>query len=59
MCQRVTCPKCKKATFAGCGRHVEQVLQGVPKEERCACDQQVAAPSGEPAPRRKGWWPFA
>ena len=37
MCQRTECPRCKKPTFAGCGRHVEQVLADVPKEERCQC----------------------
>ncbi len=28
MCQRVTCRTCKKATYRGCGQHVEQVLAG-------------------------------
>ena len=64
MCQRVTCPKCHKATFAGCGMHVEQVLRGVPAEQRCTCNQKAAAPPGgaatpsEPAPKRAGWRPF-
>lgn len=58
MCQRVACAKCNKATFTGCGKHVEQVLRGVPKEQRCACNEQVAMPSGKAAPKRKGWWPF-
>ena len=33
MCRRVQCPKCKKASWAGCGAHVEQVLAGVPAAE--------------------------
>lgn len=37
MCQRVTCSKCGRPTFAGCGAHVEQVLRDVPRAERCAC----------------------
>ena len=37
MCQRVTCSTCGKPTFAGCGRHVEQVLGDVPPEQRCKC----------------------
>ncbi|RKE17881.1 hypothetical protein BX266_1152 [Streptomyces sp. TLI_171] len=43
MCRRVTCKSCGRPTFAGCGMHVEQVLAGVPKSQRCACD---AAASG-------------
>lgn len=38
MCQRTTCRKCGKATYSGCGQHVEQVLGNVPKSERCSCD---------------------
>ena len=30
MCQRITCRKCGKPSFAGCGRHVESVLGDVP-----------------------------
>jgi len=37
MCQRTTCPKCKKPTYAGCGAHIEQVLGDVPKDKRCKC----------------------
>jgi hypothetical protein len=44
MCRAVTCKKCKKASWAGCGAHVEQVLAGVPKADRCACRE--TAPVG-------------
>jgi len=37
VCRRKTCAACHKPTWAGCGLHVEQVLAGVPKEQRCAC----------------------
>jgi hypothetical protein len=37
MCRRVACRTCTKATYAGCGLHVEQVLAGVRKADRCAC----------------------
>ena len=43
MCQRVDCSKCGKPTYAGCGRHIEAVLAGVPRAERCRCRE------GEPA----------
>jgi hypothetical protein len=37
MCSPARCRKCGKATYKGCGQHVEQVLAGVPKEQRCTC----------------------
>lgn len=37
MCSPATCHTCGKATYSGCGQHVDQVLGGVPKNERCAC----------------------
>lgn len=44
MCTRITCRTCKRPTYRGCGAHVEQVLAGVPKEDRCSCrtDQPTA-----------------
>lgn len=35
MCQRIQCSSCGKPTFAGCGRHIEQVLGDVKPEDRC------------------------
>ncbi|KAH8822855.1 hypothetical protein DL96DRAFT_1619541 [Flagelloscypha sp. PMI_526] len=35
MCYKVECKTCKKATWAGCGRHIEQALAGVAEEDRC------------------------
>jgi hypothetical protein len=43
----VMCPTCKKATYRGCGQHVEQVLAGVPASQRCGC---------APAPRAGAAW---
>jgi len=45
MCRRVDCPKCGRPTFAGCGRHVEQVLGDVPPAERCRCGEAQAKDS--------------
>ncbi|GAA2796419.1 hypothetical protein GCM10010441_22060 [Kitasatospora paracochleata] len=37
MCRRTTCRTCGKAGYAGCGMHVDQVLSGVPRADRCTC----------------------
>jgi len=41
MCRRVTCSKCGKPTFAGCGMHVESVLGDVPAAARCRCREEA------------------
>lgn len=40
MCQRVTCSKCGKQTWSGCGKHIEQALAGVPAAQRCTCPRK-------------------
>jgi hypothetical protein len=35
MCRAITCKSCGKTGWAGCGQHVDQVLAGVPKAQRC------------------------
>lgn len=35
MCKAVTCRTCGKATWEGCGQHVDEALAGVPAEQRC------------------------
>jgi len=37
MCRAVTCSRCGKPTWKGCGQHVEMVLGDVPDDERCHC----------------------
>nr|CAX74579.1 hypotheticial protein [Schistosoma japonicum] len=37
MCIKVTCSKCGKFTWKGCGKHVEQVMKDVPPEDQCQC----------------------
>lgn len=41
----MTCKKCGKPNWAGCGAHVEMVLADVPKAQRCKCRE------GGPVPR--------
>jgi len=48
MCQRVTCSACGKPTYAGCGRHIEQVLGDVPTDMRCVCREQKQAKPTQP-----------
>jgi hypothetical protein len=50
MCTRITCPRCHKPSYAGCGAHVEHVLRDVPEAERCKCREE--APSGRAEPRQ-------
>jgi hypothetical protein len=61
MCRRVTCEKCGRPTWAGCGLHIEQALMGVPAESRCKCREAVAVGTPPPPPPRRArpkWWPF-
>jgi hypothetical protein len=37
MCSRVNCHICNKATWSGCGEHVEEALAGVSEADRCSC----------------------
>ncbi|KAF8972144.1 hypothetical protein BDZ97DRAFT_1013846 [Flammula alnicola] len=36
-CRQVKCETCGKITWAGCGQHVEAVMQGVKEEDKCTC----------------------
>jgi len=46
MCSPATCRACGKATYKGCGQHVEQVLRGVPRDQRCSCTPEQKAAGG-------------
>jgi hypothetical protein len=37
MCYPVPCASCNKTTWAGCGDHVDEALNGVPDDQRCTC----------------------
>ena len=54
MCRAVTCRKCGKTTWAGCGQHVKQVMAGVPASQRCAGHASDPAAS-DPAASGGGW----
>ncbi len=51
MCRAVTCKKCGKPSWKGCGAHVEQVLGEVPKNQRCRCREETAVNV-----KRKSWF---
>jgi len=48
MCSKVTCKQCGKATWSGCGEHIEEALHGIPKSERCPGHAGDAATSSQP-----------
>lgn len=43
MCSKTTCRTCGKATWTGCGNHIEQALAGVPQKDRCSCEKQSSS----------------
>jgi hypothetical protein len=56
MCRRIDCAKCGRPTYAGCGRHVEQVLGDVPPAQRCRCDETRAkTPDAPPSAGPRSW----
>jgi hypothetical protein len=46
MCRKVACRTCGKATWAGCGQHVDEVMRGVPKRDRCEGHQTQPSEGG-------------
>lgn len=48
MCRRTECPDCKKPSYAGCGRHIDQVLGDVPPADRCHCHEKKGSESATP-----------
>jgi len=42
MCYPVTCPRCGKTGWGGCGQHVDAVMRSVPAADRCTCDRDTA-----------------
>ncbi len=37
MCYPVRCATCGKTGWGGCGEHVDSVMAGIPKDQRCTC----------------------
>lgn len=46
MCHAITCPSCGKATWEGCGQHIELALAGVPQADRCQGHDAVGSGFG-------------
>lgn len=40
MCWLDTCNICNKKTFAGCGKHIENIMKNIPLSERCKCKRK-------------------
>lgn len=47
MCRAVTCKKCGKTTWAGCGQHVDDVMRHVPRSERCPGHENEPKEAGQ------------
>ncbi|MFI7588609.1 hypothetical protein ACIB24_16180 [Spongisporangium articulatum] len=50
MCRAVTCRRCGKTTWAGCGQHVDAVMRNVPASQRCTCERNAPSPSRDRSP---------
>lgn len=46
MCRAVKCRTCGKTTWAGCGRHVEEVRESVPASQWCSGHPDQASVRG-------------
>ncbi len=46
MCRAVTCKTCGKTTWAGCGQHVDAVMAGVQRADRCQGHERTPATGG-------------
>ena len=42
MCTAVRCDRCGKATWVGCGQHIEEALDGFTNEQRCVCASNLS-----------------
>ena len=56
MCRAITCKRCGRPSWAGCGAHVEQVLGHVPKDKRCKCRETTAKASASSGNAQSGFW---
>ena len=46
MCHEITCARCGKPTWEGCGEHIEHALKRVPVNERCTCPREKVKAAG-------------
>jgi hypothetical protein len=43
MCSAVRCNKCGKATWSGCGQHIEEALSGFSDAQLCKCNSDLSS----------------
>ncbi|KAK4197171.1 hypothetical protein QBC40DRAFT_181740 [Triangularia verruculosa] len=41
MCHRSECISCHKTTWTGCGHHIPNIMDNIPREEWCTCTPRV------------------
>ncbi|MCI2266882.1 hypothetical protein [Sediminivirga luteola] len=55
MCRAATCTICGKTTWAGCGRHIDDVKRSVPAGRWCPGHDASAEPAAA-TPQRAGFF---
>lgn len=50
MCSPARCTRCGKASWTGCGRHVDDVMASVAPTQRCDCNPENEQPA------RQSFW---
>mmetsp|Transcript_30389 Transcript_30389/g.33713 ORF Transcript_30389/g.33713 Transcript_30389/m.33713 type:complete len:202 (-) Transcript_30389:49-654(-) len=53
MCRKRQCPDCNKASWVGCGLHIDSALAGVALTDRCSAWRSGEDCGVEPAPKKK------
>jgi hypothetical protein len=54
MCKPITCEKCQKATWIGCGQHIPSAMDPVPKEQWCTCAHPADSKTSRDYPPKSG-----
>ena len=63
LCRKVNCSHCGKATWAGCGMHIQSALAGIKEDDRCPnwkagtpCNDDKNKNSNAETPDKNSWF---